>query len=295
MRELNRGGQVYFVHNRVYNIQAIAERMQDVVPEATHRHRPRADARAMNSKNVMTSSSTEASTCCCRRRSSKAGWTSPTRTRSSSTRPTGTDSAEPAPIARPRRAVQESQRTAICLEAGNGHIRPAAAKRLQAIEEFSELGAGFTIAMRDLEIRGAGNMLGTEQSGHIAAVGYELVLPNVGNCRSPTQAPAAEDRPCTSISISARRSLICPTTTSPDRRQKIDFYRRMTRVESFDEINQLREELVDRFGPFASVDRLLALAEIKLEAAIWQIDTIFLQQRFLGFKYQEPQTNRTAR
>ena len=111
----------------------------------------------------------------------------------------------------------------------NKHLTPNAARRLRAIEEFSDLGAGFAIAMRDLEIRGAGNILGTEQSGHIAAVGYELYCQLLENAVRRLQAAAAQDCRSTSMSICRARP-ICPDDYVPDMRLKIDLYRRLARI-----------------------------------------------------------------
>jgi transcription-repair coupling factor (superfamily II helicase) len=166
------------------------------------------------------------------------------------------------------------------------HINPNAAKRLQAIETFSEMGAGFALAMRDLEIRGAGNLLGTEQSGHIATVGYELYCQMLETAvRRLKQLP---QKFAVHVDIDLPGVAYLPDDYIADRRQKIDFYRRMTRVEAFAEIEQLRTELIDRFGPPpAPVERLLKLADIKLEAAVWQIHSIFLQDNYVGFRFAD--------
>jgi transcription-repair coupling factor (superfamily II helicase) len=164
------------------------------------------------------------------------------------------------------------------------HINPNAAKRLQAIETFSEMGAGFAIAMRDLEIRGAGNLLGIEQSGHIATVGYELYCQMLeASVRRLKQLP---QKFSVHVDLDLPGVAYLPDDYIADRRQKIDFYRRLTRVEQFSEIEALRTELVDRFGqPPQPVEKLLELANIKLEAAVWQIQSIYLQDQYIGFRF----------
>ena len=126
------------------------------------------------------------------------------------------------------------------------HLNPTAAKRLQAIETFSEMGAGFAISMRDLEIRGAGNLLGTQQSGHIATIGYELY------CQLLEKAVRALKHMPAKLSIHVEVDLpiaaYLPDNYVGDRRQKIDLYRRLTRLERFDQIDEIRTELRDRFG-----------------------------------------------
>ena len=123
----------------------------------------------------------------------------------------------------------------------NKHLSPNAARRLRAIEEFSDMGAGFAIAMRDLEIRGAGNILGTEQSGHIAAVGYETLLRAAGAGRPAAEAAAAQDLDRRRPGF-ARRGLSSRGYV-PDMRLKIDLYRRLARVSNRAELADFRGEL----------------------------------------------------
>ena len=135
------------------------------------------------------------------------------------------------------------------------HLTPNAARRLRAIEEFDELGAGFAIAMRDLEIRGAGNLLGTQQSGHIAAVGYELYCQLLENAVRTLQKQPPKVR--LEVDINLPGDAFLPPDYVPDLRLKIDLYRRLTRVSRYDELEDFRTELVDRFGePPRPVERL---------------------------------------
>jgi len=166
------------------------------------------------------------------------------------------------------------------------HLNPTAAKRLQAIETFSDMGAGFAISMRDLEIRGAGNLLGTQQSGHIASIGYELYCQILETAvRRLKHLPA---KMSIHVEVDLPVAAFLPDEYVPDRRQKIDLYRRLTRLERFDQVEELREELRDRFGKIpASVKRLLSVAELKLEATVWQITTISLVDKYLQFKFQD--------
>ncbi len=166
-------------------------------------------------------------------------------------------------------------------------ITPNAARRLRAIEEFSEMGAGFAIAMRDLEIRGAGNLLGTQQSGHIAAVGYELY------CQLLETAVLRMKRLPPKMSIDVDIQLpgeaYLPDQFVPDMRLKIDLYRRMARSDGVERLVEIGEEMVDRFGPLpVCVRRLLEREELKFDAAIWQIDEVLLEGRDLVFRYTNP-------
>ena len=108
------------------------------------------------------------------------------------------------------------------------HLSPEAARRLRAIEEFSQMGAGFALAMRDLELRGAGNLLGTQQSGHIAAVGYELYCALLEKTvRELKQLPPRES---VDVTIDLPVAAYFPEQYLPDMRTKIDLYRRLARI-----------------------------------------------------------------
>jgi transcription-repair coupling factor (superfamily II helicase) len=152
-------------------------------------------------------------------------------------------------------------------------LTSTAAKRLRAIQEFSSMGAGFSLAMRDLEIRGAGNLLGTQQSGHIATVGYELY------CRLLEQAvrglkamPPAEPPP---VNVDLPGEAWLPRDYIPDFRAKIDVYRRLSRATAESQIDDLAAELADRFGPPPDESRrLLDFARLRVAAAALGIDSI---------------------
>lgn len=146
------------------------------------------------------------------------------------------------------------------------------------------MGAGFAIAMRDLEIRGAGNILGTEQSGHIAAVGYELYCDLLEHAvRHLKRLP-----PKTSIEVDVDLpgEGYIPRSYVPDMRLKIDLYRRLARVANLDELKDFRAELLDRFGsPPPLVENLLEFAEIRIAAHHWQIASIHLENQYAVFVY----------
>ena len=146
------------------------------------------------------------------------------------------------------------------------------------------MGAGFAIAMRDLEIRGAGNLLGTQQSGHISTVGYELYCQLLENAVHALQ--KKPPKLSIDVDIDLPGEAYLPDDYVDDMRLKIDLYRRLSRVATFQELEEYGEELEDRFGkPPESVRRMLALAELKLEAAVWQIQAIHIEQRYMVFTY----------
>jgi transcription-repair coupling factor (superfamily II helicase) len=152
-------------------------------------------------------------------------------------------------------------------------LTQTAAKRLRAIQEFSSMGAGFSLAMRDLEIRGAGNLLGTQQSGHIATVGYELY------CRLLEQAvrglkamPPAEPPP---VNLDLPGAAWLPREYIADFRAKIDVYRRLSRATAVGQIDELAVELADRFGPPPDeARRLLDFGRLRVAAVSLGIDSV---------------------
>jgi transcription-repair coupling factor (superfamily II helicase) len=166
------------------------------------------------------------------------------------------------------------------------HLSLSAAKRLRAIEEFSDMGAGFAIAMRDLELRGAGNILGTQQSGHIAAVGYELY------CELLQQAIARLKKlpPAVSIDVTVDLPIeaYLPRTYVGDMRAKIDIYRRLARVGTLVELDDLATELNDRFAAYPpQVERLLMLARLRLYAHSWGVTQIHLEDGYVVLSYTD--------
>ena len=148
----------------------------------------------------------------------------------------------------------------------NKMLREVAEKRLHAIREFTDLGSGFKIAMRDLEIRGAGNLLGAEQHGHMEAVGYDLYCKmlneSVKELKGETQ-PEEEFDTVIDLDIDA----FIPERYIKNEFQKLDVYKRIATIESEEEYDDMLEELMDRFGePPKAVQNLLAVANLKAMA-----------------------------
>jgi transcription-repair coupling factor (superfamily II helicase) len=166
----------------------------------------------------------------------------------------------------------------------NKPLSPTAVKRLRAIEEFSDIGAGFAIAMRDLEIRGAGNILGTEQSGHIATVGYELYCSLLE--QAVQQLKSLPPKETVEVDIDLPGQGYLPRTYVPDMRLKIDLYRRLARVTDGADLADFRAELADRFGPPpVPVEHLLDLAELRIFAHHWAIPSIHIEDQYVVFTY----------
>ena len=285
VRELNRGGQIYFVHNRVYNIETMADRLQSIVPEARigiiHGQMGEGELEATLVAFVDGRLDILVATTII-----ESGLDIPN---ANTIFIHQADKYGLADLHQLRGRVGRYKNRAYCyllLEAGQS-LTGSAARRLKAIEEFSELGAGFKIAMRDLEIRGAGNILGTEQSGHIAAVGYELYCQLLESAvRALKKEPLRE---IAQVAIDLPIEAFLPATYVPEGRPKIEVYRRFSRIHSAEELHDLETELVDRFGPLPpAVEMLVELKRIQLLAQPWQIDDIHLEPGYLVLKYRNP-------
>src|SRR3954447_15456242 len=243
-RELNRDGQVYFVHNRIYDIQSVADKIQSIVPEAkiaiAHGQMGgEALEKAMigfqNRKFDILLATTII----------ESGLDIP------NVNTIFINEADKYGLAdlhqlRGRVGRYKHRAYAYLLMESDRPVTPNAVKRLKAIEEFTELGAGFKIALRDLEIRGAGNILGPEQSGHIESVGYELYCSLLESAvRGLTHQPQRTLFDC-SIELSWRAYL--PRDYVPGPRVKVELYRRLGRLRTLAHLADFRQELVDRFG-----------------------------------------------
>ena len=167
-----------------------------------------------------------------------------------------------------RGRVGRSNRTsfAFLMYKRNKMLKEVAEKRLVAIREYTELGSGIKVAMRDLEIRGAGNLLGAAQSGHMAAVGYDLYCKMLNDAvrRLKGESKLEEDFETT---IDLQVDAYIPASYIPSEFQKLDMYKRIAGVETLEEYRDLQEELVDRFGEIpAAAENLLRVALLKADA-----------------------------
>ena len=286
LRELNRGGQIFFVHNRVQDIEVVAKKLRNIVPEASIRighgqmhedelEQVMVDFVAGQFDLLLATTIVE------------SGLDIP------AANTIFIDEADRyglADLHQLRGRVGRYKHQAYCylLIDPHKHVTPNAAKRLRAIEEYSEMGAGFALAMRDLEIRGTGNLLGMQQSGHIAAVGYEFYCELLeGAVRSLKQLPR---KLSVDVDVELPTAAYIPDEYVPDIRLKIDLYRRLRRAATYDDLAEFRAELIDRFGKVpAPVERMLELSELRLDATIWQIVSITVEDQYLVFGYANRQ------
>ncbi|NQV33930.1 MAG: transcription-repair coupling factor [Phycisphaeraceae bacterium] len=165
-------------------------------------------------------------------------------------------------------------------------INPVAAKRLKAIEEYSHLGAGFRIALRDLEIRGAGNILGAEQSGHIQLVGYQMYCEMLAEAvRKLKNEPLAE---VPKVSLDLGFSTYIPKEYIQSERQRMDVYRRIATCHCPKALADMAEELADVYGDVPEhVDLFLDMARVRLAAGQYGITSITVSRKHLVFTFKE--------
>jgi transcription-repair coupling factor (superfamily II helicase) len=163
-------------------------------------------------------------------------------------------------------------------------ITPLAAKRLKAIEEYSHLGAGFKIALRDLEIRGAGNILGSEQSGHIQTVGYQMYCELLADAVKKMKNEPMEPIPTAVVDLGFATYI--PKNYIPADRQRMDIYRKIAVARCDEDLRQLESELADVYGPVPEeVKLLLDLAEIRIKASQRDIKSIVASGQDLVFSF----------
>ena len=274
LREMNRDGQVYFIHNFVQSIAGMADDVRKIVPEARviygHGQMKDGELEEVMHRFVNREADVLVATTII-----ESGIDIPTVNTIFINR---ADRFGLADLHQLRGRVGRSDHRAYCylLLPGDRPLNLKATKRLKTIEEFSELGAGFRIAMRDLEIRGAGNLLGREQSGHIAAVGYEMycrllnqTVRRLKNEPDPTPPPVQLD-----LDVVAH----IPRNYIAADRSRIEIYRRIVACQTEEDLTQLERDLMDAFGPApAEVRRLMELAEIRVHARRFGIVSVSLQ------------------
>ncbi|MCL2006357.1 MAG: transcription-repair coupling factor [Planctomycetaceae bacterium] len=274
LRELDRDGQIYFVHNRVYDINEIAMRLQQIVPECRigigHAQMPDEEL-----EYVMRSFMDHEFDMLVCTTIIESGLDIP------NANTMFIDDAGKyglADLHQLRGRVGRYIHQAYCylLLSQTQSVNPTAMKRLRAIEDYAHLGSGFNIAMRDLEIRGTGNILGTQQSGHIATVGYEMYCQFLETAiRTLKRMPP---RTVIDVELDLPGAALIPMDYVKDQRIKIDLYRRLTRVSTLEESMDLRKEMQKRFGkPPLEVRRLLIHSQIKVLAHGYRIRNIKLE------------------
>jgi transcription-repair coupling factor (superfamily II helicase) len=266
VREIDRGGQVYYVHNRVIGIEQETERLRQLVPHAKFIvGHGQMDERKL--ERVMVDFADQDHDVLVCTTIIESGLDIPNVNTIVIDR-AGTLGLAQLYQLRGRVGRSAEKAYAYLLYNKEATLTEQARARLQAVFEASELGAGFKIAMHDLEIRGAGNILGAEQHGHVTAVGFELyaqLLEEAVNEQRGlrTGAPASS-----AVVVDLALSTAIPDQYIPARARKLEMYRRIAELRELDELVALREELNDRYGPPPEPMRnLLYGVEVKLRAA----------------------------
>ncbi len=294
-RELLREGQVFFIHNRVESIDAAAARLRDLVPEA----------RIATAHGQMAEDALE--------QVMVAFWEKKFDVLVCTTIvESGLDISNANTLIVERADVFGlSQLHQLRGRVGRGRERAyayflyspdkplteTAHDRLATIAQHSDLGAGMAVAMKDLEIRGAGNLLGGEQSGHIASVGFDLYVRMVGEAVANFKGTAVEEPPEAKVELPVNASL--PHDYVPSERLRLDAYRRLAAAASDDDIAEVRAELLDRYGMLPEqAENLLAVASLRVLArrhGVTEITVAGRQIRFAPLELRESQTMRLQR
>lgn len=260
-RELARNGQVYYVYNRVTDIDEVAGRVQALVPDAvvTFAHGQmreheleRIMADFINGEIDVLVSTTIIET----------GLDIPN---ANTMIIHDADRMGLSQLYQLRGRVGRSNRTsyAFLMYKRDKLLREEAEKRLQAIREFTELGSGIKIAMRDLEIRGAGNVLGAEQHGHMEAVGYDLYCKMLNQAVLALKGETLEEDSYDTV-VECDIDAYIPGRYIKNEYQKLDIYKRISAIETEEEYMDMQDELMDRFGDIpSSVENLLKIASIR--------------------------------
>jgi transcription-repair coupling factor (superfamily II helicase) len=272
-RELDRGGQVFFVHNRIETIIAQADRVRRIVPRArvavAHGQMRERELEDIMHRFVSGEIDVLVSTLIV-----ESGLDVPNANTMFVNR---ADNLGLAQLYQLRGRVGRSHRRAYCYLLVPDSVDPDAERRLQVLEHHTELGAGYKIALKDMEMRGAGNLLGAEQSGYVHAVGFDLYLrmleETVQRLMRGDSAPKPQP-----ADVSMDIPAYLPDDYLESQEAKLDVYKRLARYETPQEIEALRAELRDRFGaPPAQAEAMLAMALLRVVGGTLGIEGILVR------------------
>ncbi len=270
LREHGRGGQAFFMHNRVDSIQETAERLRALCPgvrfAVAHGQMGEGELEAVMMDYLQGGADVLVCTSII-----ESGIDIP---QANTLIVEHADAFGLAQLYQIRGRVGRSRERAYAylLYDSAAALTPEAAQRLSALSDYTELGAGFKVAMRDLEIRGAGNLLGDEQSGHVAALGFELYMQmldeavrQAGSGEGEGGGEGAEDLP-EPVRLDVNVNAYVPTDYVPYEQAKIEVHRRVASAFEVADVERLREELEDRFGPVPEpLANLLALQRARIK------------------------------
>ncbi|MFL5705357.1 MAG: transcription-repair coupling factor [Ktedonobacteraceae bacterium] len=279
LREIDRGGQVFFVHNRVQGIQVIAQKLQRLIPEARFAvgHGQMAEDQL---ERVMLDFSSGEYDVLISTTIIENGLDIPNANTIIVNNAAFFGLAQLYQL-RGRVGRATHQAYSYFLYNKDARLTPLQEKRLRAIFEATELGAGFRIAMKDLEIRGAGNLLGAEQSGFMNTVGFDLYCKLLAEAVQELQGKQVETTtPTASVDLPLDSYL--PDDYIGDRTLKVNFYQRLANLNRPEQVEAMTAELNDRFGaPPPPAQNLLAMVRLKVEAAALGFEAIALKENEL--------------
>jgi transcription-repair coupling factor (superfamily II helicase) len=288
LKELHRGGQVFIVNDRVHTIDALTEVFQEFIPEARF-HVAHGQMHAHQLEKVMMDFLQKKFDVLVTTKIIESGVDIPSVNTIIVNRADHFGLAELYQL-RGRVGRSNVQAYAYLLVPPIATLPKQTLRRLQAIEEFTELGSGFNLAMRDLEIRGAGNMLGAEQSGFIMEMGFEMYTKileeTVAELKEQEFSELFAHEPAKKkvgeAQIEADIDAYIPDVYVENDSERLDLYRRLYRAGSIREADDIRLELVDRFGAaMPEVDNLFALAQLRVLAAEAGVKKVEISQRTL--------------
>ncbi|MGF7239503.1 MAG: transcription-repair coupling factor [Frankia sp.] len=294
-RELLREGQVFFVHNRVESIDKAAARLRELVPEARIATAHGQMGEDALEKVMVAFWEKEFDVLVCTTIVESGLDISNANTLI--VERADTFGLSQLHQLRGRVGRGRERAYAYFLYPAERPLTETAHDRLATIAQHNDLGAGMAVAMKDLEIRGAGNLLGGEQSGHIASVGFDLYVRMVGEAVGEYKGTTADEPAEVKVELPVDASL--PHDYVPSERLRLDAYRRLAAAASDEDIAEVRAELIDRFGPPPVVaDNLLAVASLRVLARRYGITEITVagkQVRFAPADLRESQTLRLQR
>lgn len=263
VRELSRQGQVYYVYNKVKDIAEITTRVQSLVPEANvaYAHGQMREHQLERIMYDFINGDIDVLV------STTIIETGLDISNANTMIIHDADKLGLSQLYQLRGRVGRSNRMAYAflLYRRDRLLREVAEKRLAAIREFTDLGSGFKIAMRDLEIRGAGNLLGEAQHGHMEAVGYDLYCKMLNEAvKNMKQGTSQEEAASFTTTVDLNVDAFIPASYIPDEYQKLDIYKRIALIETEEEMDDMMEELIDRFGDIPKkVQKLILIARLK--------------------------------
>jgi transcription-repair coupling factor (superfamily II helicase) len=283
-RELNRGGQVYFVHNRVADIDKVAGKIKKILPEAevVTAHGQMSESKLerimlsfLNGENNVLVCTTIIETgldisnvnTIIINKADKMGLSQ---------------------LYQLRGRVGRTNRVAYAylLYQQDQILSEVAQKRLQAIKEFTNLGSGYKIAMRDLEIRGAGNILGPKQHGHIEAIGFSLYCKLLEQAIKDLKGDKKEVKEEINIDLEVNAYIV--EDYIPDSKQKIEIYKKISSIMDLEDVQDIKEELKDRFGPIPKpVLNLIKIGKVKVLALNLNVKEIETEENLVFIKFSD--------